>query len=318
MQLHLYGDFREYPASYMTQLDDHSLVDIAWASSDPGVVSVDSHGLITANATGTATISATSGGKTGRITVEVLDPSQADISGIRLILPASAKAGETLVPAVEGTDAYGTSILLDNQSAAFTFQNGLMRAEADGRLTALGAGTEVVTAEYKGLKSEATVSLGPSESDVSKLELLMPGAVKAGDSVTPTVKATNPYGTDSVVDNRDVQFTFQNGRMHREADGTLKADQAGAEVVTAAYKGQRSAFTVTVTEESGGPRGPAGGAADPDHPSGTNDTSTPDDDRAVQNPATGDALPLVSIVLVLGAAAACLIGVRLKKSKKRV
>lgn len=74
-QIDVYGDFREKANvdSYMTQINDDELVRILWSTSDPTVAAVDESGVVTMVGEGAAKITATSGGKSGSVTMESVD-----------------------------------------------------------------------------------------------------------------------------------------------------------------------------------------------------------------------------------------------------
>ncbi|HEX3039050.1 MAG TPA: metallophosphoesterase [Caproiciproducens sp.] len=257
VQLNLYGDFREYPSNYLTQLNSHELVNITWTSSDPQIATVDKNGVITANGIGQTEVTAVSGGKTSKIILETLDPSKVDAAKIELSLPAKINVGKTILPTVKATDPYGTVFALNNKDVQFTFKNNLMSKQKDSTLLAIKAGMESVTAEFKGKRAAASVQIGelnPSEADVASIQLKLPEKVDVGKTVVPVVKATDPYGNIFELDNRNVQFLFQNGLMNTPKDGTLVASRAGKETVTAAFKGKKSVAQIeilSVSDDSG-------------------------------------------------------------------
>lgn len=163
LQLNLFGDFREYPSDYITQLNTHELIGIAWTSSNPDVVSVDSKGVITALKMGTAQITALCGGKTYRISIESLDPAKADAADIRLTLPNKTTVGQTVLPTVAATDPYGTVFALPNQAVHFDCRYGRMAVQNDGSLLAKAAGTEEVTAHFRNRASTASMEIDEAQ-----------------------------------------------------------------------------------------------------------------------------------------------------------
>ncbi|WP_169306727.1 phosphodiester glycosidase family protein [Cohnella pontilimi] len=159
VQLDLYGDFREYPSQYIAQLNNHELVDIDWSSSNEKVASVDENGVVTFNAVGSATITATSGGKSHSITVEAVDP--ADVHPVKLELGVSpeVKINKEIIPTIKATDAYGAVYALNPKYVTFSFQNGLITQAKNGKLRANAAGDEVITAQFGGLQAAANVTV---------------------------------------------------------------------------------------------------------------------------------------------------------------
>lgn len=164
LQLDLYGDFREYPANYLTQLNDDSLVNILWSSSDSSVASVDSKGSVHILKEGAAQISAVCGGKTTGINLVAKTLDDTKLVKLSLSLPEKITSGSSFIPTLTATDVNGNQVLLDHTKAQFTSQNGRIVLAGNGTLSAAAAGTDTVTAQYaltngKTLTATATVSI---------------------------------------------------------------------------------------------------------------------------------------------------------------
>jgi hypothetical protein len=87
--------------------------EVVWTSSDESVATVSSTGLVTAQAEGSATITATSEGKEGELAVEVVDGGRLNTEGgdfdladgaIHLSVPQGAAPAGTILTAVETAD----------------------------------------------------------------------------------------------------------------------------------------------------------------------------------------------------------------------
>lgn len=199
VQLDLYGDFREYPSQYVAQLNNHDLVNIAWKSSNPAVVSVDTKGVVTSKSSGTATITATSGGKSNSITVETVKPADVKPVKLELIVKSDMLVGEELIPTLKATDAYGTVYALDMKDVSFSFANGRISLAPSGKLIGKAAGEEVITAEFAGLKATATVT-------VTKPSTPSPGgsgSESGGNVSNPSTSITSDVdksGTEEAID----------------------------------------------------------------------------------------------------------------------
>jgi len=159
VQLDLYGDFRESPSQYMAQLNNHKLVNIAWQSSNDNVASVDANGVVTAKASGSVTITATSGGKSNSITVETVKPADVKPVKLELIVSQSIKVGEQVIPTLKATDAYGAVYAMDTRDVAFSFANNKVSLTSSGKLIGKALGYEVITATFAGLKATANVTV---------------------------------------------------------------------------------------------------------------------------------------------------------------
>lgn len=159
VQMDLYGDFRVYPSQYVAQLNTHELVNIAWSSSDEKIASVDKNGVVTFHALGTAAITGTSGGKSNTVAVETVDPAGVKPVKLELLVDSVVKVGHTFIPTIKATDAYGAVYALNPKDVAFTFKNGNVEADEEGRLTGVNAGEEEITAKFGGLQAVAALTV---------------------------------------------------------------------------------------------------------------------------------------------------------------
>lgn len=159
VQMDLFGDFREYPANYLTQINNRKLVGIDWKSSNEGVASVDENGVVTSKSSGTAIITATSGGKSNSISVETVKP--ADVTPVKLDLsvPAEPEVGDTFIPTIKATNAYGVVYALDAKDVEFSFKNGKAHMQGDGVIIADAEGDEEITVTFSGLKATAIAKI---------------------------------------------------------------------------------------------------------------------------------------------------------------
>ncbi|WP_245988042.1 discoidin domain-containing protein [Cohnella lupini] len=162
VQLDLFGDFREYPANYMAQINNRKLVGIDWKSSNNDVASVDENGVITSKAAGTATITATSGGKSSSITVETVKPADVTPVKLELLVDSSVEVGVPIVPTIKATNAYGAVYALGMKDVAFSFKNGIVSQADNGSLVANSEGEEEITVTFNGLKASAKLTVYPS------------------------------------------------------------------------------------------------------------------------------------------------------------
>lgn len=164
VQMDLYGDFREYPAQYIAQLNNIDLVNIKWSSNNEEVASVDSNGVVTFKSLGTAIIKGTSGGMNNAITVETVDSASVKPVKLEISVNPEITAGSTFIPTIKGTDAYGAVYVLDSKNVAFNFKNGKVVQDNNGTLLAIAAGEEVITAEINGITAVANLTIKPNYS----------------------------------------------------------------------------------------------------------------------------------------------------------
>jgi hypothetical protein len=203
---------------------------VAWASSDGAVATVDSAGTVTAVGVGTATITATSGPRSGtsQVTVALLDTTPPDLAGIAFS-PAAAVPGDTVtvtfaasdggtgVAAVSGTIRFArplplgvrvtcsTSALAGGTRAAgtFTCRIPLPPGARDGAWTfstvslsdLRGNGRTLNTAALAsaGFPTGFTVTDAASDTVPPQLvgETIIPSTANVGDSVGFTVQVSD-------------------------------------------------------------------------------------------------------------------------------
>ncbi|SFI31062.1 Ig-like domain (group 2) [Paenibacillus sp. UNC496MF] len=159
VQLDMFGDFREYPANYVTQINNHELVGIKWSSSNEAVASVDENGAVTSKSSGSTVITGISGGKASSVTVETVKPEDVKPIKLDLSVPAEPQVGDTFIPTIKATNAYGAVYALDAKDVTFSFKNGKARLQEDGVLIADAEGEEEITATFSGLKATAATKI---------------------------------------------------------------------------------------------------------------------------------------------------------------
>lgn len=131
--------------------------DVRWSSSDPAVATVDQSGLVTAVKRGTCTISATTGGVTGRARISVEPPSPASVA----ITPDgfSLKAiGQTVQFRAVVRDQYGAVI----PGAALSWSTSdasVAAVDSTGLATAAGRGMAVISAKAGEAEGRATLTV---------------------------------------------------------------------------------------------------------------------------------------------------------------
>lgn len=134
---------------------------VTWSSDAPGVASVSADGVVTANSAGTATITATSEGKTGAATITVQPPAPVSVASV-VITPAIAtlRSNDSLVLTAEVLDASGNTLTgrtitwqgSSNRIAMVTPSGSTATVKAKGK-----AGSLTVTATSEGASGISTI-----------------------------------------------------------------------------------------------------------------------------------------------------------------
>ncbi len=209
---------------------------VTWASSNTAVATVSGAGLVTGKAAGSATITATSEGKSGTASATVANVPVASVT----VSPATAslQVGGTLQLAATTKDAAG-NVLTGRSIAWSSSSTALATVSASGLVTAVAAGPVTVTAASEGKNGSASVSV-----------------TAAGGSCTPTYGSfgvgTWPAACYQVYD--------ANAWINRPLSAGLQVDPSSAAIV-AEFNRAGSGWSDGLPEDKC-----AGCANDYDHP----------------------------------------------------
>lgn len=129
---------------------------ITWSTNQPGVATVDSLGIVTGVARGTATILATSEGKTGSATVVVLPPPAASVS----VTPATANLGRSGTVQLSAVARDSSGAAIDGAPIAWSSGNdGVATVSTTGLVTAVAPGVVQIFATSGKARGSAQISV---------------------------------------------------------------------------------------------------------------------------------------------------------------
>lgn len=234
-------------------------VSYTWESEDTSVASVDETGKVSALAAGTAKITVTAAGAEGKgtatdwCTVEVTNEEVA-VTGITL--------DKTSLELTAGTEGQLTATVAPenatNKAVTWSSSDEAVVTVADGKVTAVAAGTAEITASCGGMSAVCTVTVKAADSqdtvavtdmtlDQEKLTLKVGGTAKLNAAVLPENAS-----------NKNIVWSSSDEKIASvDAQGTVTAVAAGSAVITASSE-ENSAIkkecsvTVTAAGSSGG------------------------------------------------------------------
>ncbi len=220
---------------------------IAWSSSDTGIATVDNNGLVTAKATGTVTITATTedGSFKAACAVSVVSKS---ISASSLELSEKAftlkvQGSRQLVATITPSNATETDLLWSSDKPS------VATVGPDGLVTAKGEGTATITATTEDRLMEATCTVTVVNVDIPLTSVtLNKKAIKLGINGTKQLKV---IFVPSNATNRDVAWDSDDpGVATVDAHGFVSAIGAGSAVITVTAQDGllKGTCAVTVTE----------------------------------------------------------------------
>lgn len=210
-----------------------------WTSSNEAVASVSDGGLITAYSSGTAKITATYGGKTATITVNVETASHLDIGSSKISMSENGQAVQ-LTAKVTYTDG-STEIVTD--STTWTSDNDSIVYVNQGKLTAYKKGTAIITATYNGKTATVTVTVGePAKLEVKSKSLVL----DIDDTYQQQLTVTYKDGTTEDVTNEAEWTTSSAKAATVDSSGLITGMAEGEATVTATYGSLKATVKVEV------------------------------------------------------------------------
>ena len=215
-----------------------SVSELKWMSSDSKIVSVDSDGKVTAVALGKAviTVAATDGSGVSaecEITVESTPAESVKLSQTT----AQLKVGESvsLTATVLPDDATDKSVTWTSSNVS------IATVDANGKVTAVGLGEAVITAQCGEAKATCVVNVVPTPAESVKLSQTS-AQLKVGESVSLTATVLPEDATD-----KSVTWTSSNVSIATvDANGKVTAVGLGEATVTAQCGEVRATCVVKV------------------------------------------------------------------------
>ena len=214
---------------------------VTWTSSLSAVAPVSSTGLVVAISAGTATITATSEGRSGTAQIAV---TAVPVASIR-VTPATATValGQTAQLAAQALDASGNSL---NRSITWSSdQPSIATVSQTGLVTSVNAGVARISASVGAVAGAASVTVTPVP--VATLTISPSGAtVLVGDTQQLTATARDANG--DALPGRVVTWISGAPSVATVSQaGLVAAVGPGSAVIFAASEGVATSVTITVT-----------------------------------------------------------------------
>lgn len=198
-----------------------------FASSDPKVATVDAAGKVTAVKSGSATVTATTGEKSGKTSVEVSIPSTITVKGAPITLTG---LGSEAALESEVQDDAGRPV--KDMKLEYAVADANIAALEGNRLTAKGVGTTKVTVTAGKLTQAVDVTVKLPDVDTVAFTEAVPATLKVGESATlaPVAKAADGAAIQGV----SFTFTTSDEKVATvDATGKVTAVKPGAVTIKA-------------------------------------------------------------------------------------
>lgn len=214
---------------------------VTWSSSAASVATVTQQGRVTAATPGSATITATSDGKSATATVVVTPEA---VQSIELTIPnATIQVGATAT--ITATTKSASGGVLTGRTITWSSSAPDIATVANGTITGVAVGEATITASSEGKSASAVVTVVPVPvASVS----ITPASLSLELRKTGTLTATTKAADGSTLTGRTVTWESADAAIATvTAAGVVTGVAVGATQVTATSEGRSASVTVTIT-----------------------------------------------------------------------
>ncbi len=219
---------------------------IAWTSSNTAVATVNATtGVVTAVATGSANIIATSEGRTGLMAVTVAPAAPIPVATVSVSVSApTLSIGQNTQATAVTKDSTGAT--LTGRTIAWSSSNTAVATVSNsGVVTAVGAGSANIAATSEGKMGMAPITV--AQIPVATVSVSVTSAsLTVGQSTQAS--AVTRDANNNVLTGRAIAWASSNSSVASVSSaGVVSAVSAGSASITATSEGKTGAVTVTVT-----------------------------------------------------------------------
>src|SRR5438876_146252 len=221
---------------------------MTWTSGNTSVATISGSGLVAGVTAGSATITATSEGKSSTAALTVTTVPVASVASVA-VAPATASltVGQTMQLTATPKDSAGGT--LTGRTVMWSSSNpSVATVSGSGLVTSVVVGTATITATSEGKAGSATVTvtLVPVASVASVAVSPATASIRVGQTVQLT--ATPKDSAGSALPGRTVTWGSSNTAVATVSpSGLVTSKAAGSATITATSEGKASSAAVTVT-----------------------------------------------------------------------
>ncbi|MGM0555192.1 MAG: Ig-like domain-containing protein [Myxococcota bacterium] len=209
--------------------DPISSPDVTWSSDDEGVAFVDADGTVAARAIGSATITATSNGKTATATVTVIERSVASVQ----VVPSSATIEETQTVGLRVEARASDGTLLEGRAVSWSSADDTIASvDNSGVVTGVADGGPIdITATVDGESGTSAITV--VDQPVTSVEVT-PRLSTITTQDTLQLAATPEAADGTSLSGRTVTWTSTDTNVATvDASGLVTAEQPGLVIIEA-------------------------------------------------------------------------------------
>ncbi len=215
---------------------------IAWTSLHPTIATVTTAGVVTGVSSGTATVSASSEGKTTSATITVTPPP---VSTVAVALNSSALTPGQTTQAIATLRSAQGETLVGRVTTWSTTNASVATVDASGMVAAVSPGTSTITATSEGRSGTAVVTV--TQVPVATISLsLGNGTMRVGEVQVGSAVARDANG--AALAGRPLAWVSSNAAVATVSQaGVVTAVGVGAAAITVSSEGRFSSVAITVT-----------------------------------------------------------------------
>ena len=225
---------------------------VAWSSSNLGAASVSASGQVQAVGAGSATIVATSEGKSGAVTLSVAAPPTS-VASVSVTGTSPIMVGQTSQLTATPKDGHGlplTGRIVSWSSSS----SSIATVSSNGVVTGVAAGTVIINATVEGVVGSMPVTVNSTSSGgLASVTVVVNPALTVGQSAQATATARDASGATM-----SASFTWSTSNTlvaTVSASGMVTAVSAGSATITATTSGKSGSATLAVSSSTPPPTG---------------------------------------------------------------
>jgi len=233
---------------------------VAWTSSNVSVATVQANGTVLAIAAGSATIRATSEGKTNSANLSVSAAAPVPVATVS-VSPASASLQVGGTTPLSATTRDGGGNILNGRAIAWSSSNPLVSTvSGSGLVTAIAAGSATITALSETKIGTSLITVTASSPPPVATVSVSPSSASLEVGSTTPLSAVTRDGSGAVLNGRVIAWSSSNPLISIVSGaGVVTAIAPGTATITALSETKVGTSLITVTAAA--PPPPPGGGA---------------------------------------------------------
>ncbi|MDB4870326.1 MAG: hypothetical protein JWL97_1330 [Gemmatimonadales bacterium] len=220
---------------------------VAWSTSNAAAASVDLAGVVTGLAAGSAAITATSAGKSGKSDVTVAAPQPPVVTTVTVSpTSVSLQVGATTPLSATVKDQQG--MVMTGQTVTWSTSNATVATvNSSGTVSGVAAGSATISATASGKTGTANITVTALPPVVTTVTVAPPTAsIAVGATVALTATVKDAQG--NVMTGQSVTWSTSNPSYATvNSSGLVTGVSAGPATITATSSGKSGTASITVT-----------------------------------------------------------------------